>query len=808
MILYEIYHFNDIITIGDSVDNFFSIQMNNCINEFYKFYNQDNYISKKSYDLFLDKYKDIFSIMNKYSTIQDDNYKRLMMISQRGYEMVEIKNKKYVEQHLIDDKEYFDKLFINIDPNILLDEEQRKAILIDEDYSLIIAGAGSGKTTTMAAKVKYLIEKKGIDPNNIILLSFTKKATEELDSILNGKFNLNVEVLTFHKLGMKFIRNIVNHPVQIINDSGIYTYLSEYFIDIVFKDKILLQKYLIAFKDFLLLNETCLNYENYEDYYKDYMDLKYNECKDNLVLSNQKRIKDRLRYYKTINGEYVKSEGEFRIANYLYKNGIDYYYEKIYPYKLNNGHSYIPDFTIVDFDQTIYVEYYGLAKLNSDGLYYSEIKSYQDEIGQKRNTHLNNKTDLIELFSSYEQDNDYLSELSLQLNYRNVHKSIRTDKEIFYRLLETSKDVPYASLIWFLITFISLFKELNYSEEDFELLKSKTDDEIVRLQLDLIKEVYLFYQNKLRSNYKIDFQDMITYAYDNMAVIKDKKKFVNYDYVIIDEYQDISRQRYNFARKISDLFDAKIVAVGDDWQTIFSFSGSDIQLFTKFYELMGYAEIIKITNTYRNSQELIDLAGEFVCKNNDQISKSLKSRKHLKNPIELVGYDYSEKFDNLPYVLDKLINKIYADNPNDRILLLTRFNDEVYNLLDSKLFYKKSKSSDQIFCKSMPRARIDILSIHKSKGLGYDQVILLNALDITKGFPSKIKDKPVINLIKGNSMNLNEFTEHIEYPEERRLFYVAMTRTKNKLYIMTPNNFNYRSDFIKEIENNKNIVWN
>ena len=764
--------------------DFFTARVNSCIDNFYRLYVSDEYISKKKYELFLDEYADVFSVINKHRNFENCNYKKIFVISQRGYEMLEVRNKKYVEQHLEKDKEYFDNLFLSIDSNIVLDEEQRKAILTDEDYSLIIAGAGSGKTTTMAAKVKYLVEKKKINPQNIILLSFTKKATEELDSILNGKFHLNVEVLTFHKLGMKFIRNIVNYPVQIVGDKGVNSLLSSYFTEVVFKDKELLKKYLKYFGEFLKLDEVCLAFENYNDYYSHYMDIRYEQNKSNLSDYINKRINERLRILKTINGERVKSECEYRIANFLYQKGINYSYEKVYPYKLINGRSYSPDFTIEDMDRIFYLEYYGPAKKNNDGTYYSDNKDYECEILKKRETHHKNKTNLIEIFGRYEDRENYLSKLYFSLVNNNIQMNNRTNKEIFYRLLETSKDFPYMSLIKFLSFFISLYKELNYCYEDFEVLKSKTSDDTLKVQLDLLKDVFRFYQSRLKESHKIDFQDMISYAYSNMNLIKDKKEFVNYEYVIVDEYQDISLQRYNFTKKISDLFDSKIVAVGDDWQTIFSFSGSDIQLFTNFYELMGYAEIIKITNTYRNSQELIDLAGEFICKNNEQILKVLKSKKHLEKPVELISYEYTEKSDNLPEKLCTLIQQIYLNNPKDKILLLTRFNDEVNNLLDSKLFYKKNNSSDQIICKPCPGAQIDILSVHKSKGLGYDQVILLNGLNITKGFPSQIKDNDIIKLLKGISINPLEVAEEIEYPEERRLFYVAMTRTKNKLYVI------------------------
>lgn len=790
------------------MNDFYSIELNNCINEFISFYNQDNYISKKRLDDFLDKYQDIFKLLDKYQDKTSDLYKKVLRISQDSYRMIDRKNEEFVKRHLELDKEYFDTLFNEVDSNIVLDEEQRRAILIDEDYSLIVAGAGSGKTTTMAAKVKYLVDKKNILPQNIILLSFTNKATDELNEILNNKFKLNVEVLTFHKLGMKFIRNIATSPIQIISDNGIYKVLSNYFVENIFKNKKKLEMCVTLFDKYLHLNDICYSFDSYEEYYRAYMDLKYDEEKNNLDKYISKRVKERRHYLKTINGEYVKSLGEFNIANYLYKHGIDYTYEEVYPYRLR-GRSYSPDFTIHEIDHNIYLEYYGLAVKRIDGTHYSESATYAKEILSKREFHKDYDSELIELYGRYESGDFYLPLLAKYLNEHNVDTNIniRTNKDIFYRLMETSKDAPYMNLIRLFAVFISLFKEFNYGVEDFDILKSKTKDDVIVMQLDILKEVFIYYEKTIHESGRIDFQDMISYAYKNMDFIKDRKQYINYDYVIIDEYQDISLQRHNFAKKISDLFQAKIVAVGDDWQTIFSFSGSDIQLFTKFYDSMGYAEIIKITNTYRNSQELIDLAGNFVCQNDEQIFKSLKSNKHLEHPVELVEYDYNKESDNLAEVLSKLIKKLYDNNPNDRILLLIRFNSEISNLLDSKYFYKKSNLDDKIYCKACPNADIDIMSVHKSKGLGYDQVILLNALNIVRGFPSLIKDHPVIKYIKDDTLS-ESISENIAYPEERRLFYVAMTRTKNKLYIMTPYNYSYRSEFINEIESDSNVIVN
>jgi len=787
-------------------NSFLEQQFINCINDFYKIYNEDIYISKKEYEKYLDKYKDIFPLLSKYENQENKIFKRMKTISQNGYKIIDIRNKKYIEKHLNKEKEYFDNIFIEVDSNIILDENQRKAILTDEDYSLIIAGAGSGKTTTMAAKVKYLVEKRKINPKEIIVLSFTNKATQELDEILNEKFKLNVEVLTFHKLGMKFLRNATNYRPKIIGDNGMYEIISEYFIEKVFKNKEKLQKYIRLFPNYLRIDINALKFENYNEYYEYYTNIKYEENKNNLEKENKRRIKNRLKYNKTINGEYVRSEGEVKIANYLYKNSISYTYEGQYPFKISGNRTYNPDFTIYNLGYDYYIEYYGLAKLNIDKSITSQQEKYKYDIEEKRRTHQFYNTICIELFGQYEDNNHYLPQLAHKLKKLNIKSIKKTEKEIFYRLLETSKDSLYMKLIEFLKIFINLFKEFNYSKEDFEILKKQTNDETVKEQLELLEDAYIYYETNLHKvtneKFKIDFQDMINYAYRNMDVIKKEKEYIDYKYVIIDEYQDISVQRYNFAKKISDLFKAKIVAVGDDWQTIFSFSGSDIELFTKFYESMGYAEITTITKTYRNSQELINLAGEFIQKNNTQLKKQLISDKYMEKPVELIKYNYDEKEDNLPKILGNLIEKIYIENNNHKILLLIRFNDEIYNLLESKLFYRPLKNDTKIIYKKYPKAEIDIMTVHKSKGLGYDQVILLNSLNINKGFPSQLKDEEVIKLLKGK----NNIEEYIEYPEERRLFYVALTRTKNKLYIMTPIRMQYRSDFIKEIEDNEYVL--
>ncbi len=768
--------------------------METCIKEFEELNRKDEYISKKRYDEFADKYQDYFENFPKYSEEDSHLYQRMKALSQSGYKMIEKHNQKFVQKKLEEYKDYFDHMFDEVDADIKLDEEQRKAILVDEDYSLIIAGAGSGKTTTMAAKVKFLVEKKNVDPKQIILLAFTNKAADELDERINGDFKLGVSVLTFHKLGAEFIRKIKKEKVSIIANAGQYQLLASYVKTKVFPNKQLLKSLMEAFPNEIHFDEKCLDYESFDDYWNYYTELKYEQCKDNLAKEVVKRTRSRMKYNKTINGEYVKSEGEVKIANYLYKNNINYVYEELYPEKLNYNRTYKPDFTIHDGGDSIYIEYYGLAKLLKDNQISSSDNDYRLGIFRKRAVHNEYQTELIELYGQYEDKTSYLPELSKQLDQKYIHKHKLSDKELFYRLMETSEDSLFFSFLHLVMKFISLFKEQNYQKEDLEKMIEEVEDEKLRKQLQVVRAFYLQYELDIRTQNKIDFPDMINFAYHNMETLKEQYKDLNYQYVIIDEYQDISIGRYHFAKRLSDLFDAKIVAVGDDWQAIFSFSGSDVELFTQFYELMGYAEIVKITKTYRNSQELIDLAGEFVGQNIEQFQKELSSDKHMEKPVELVEYDedLENEVNNLADRLHDILLRIHEENPEHRVLLLGRYKKDIDVVLESKHF--KKGSYDSIILKDALDMKLEFLTVHSAKGLGYDQVVLLNALDASYGFPSKIEDHEIIKFIRSKDEKSS-----VDYPEERRLFYVALTRTKNKVYIMCPKEISYQSDFIKEI---------
>lgn len=330
-------------------------------------------------------------------------------------------------------------------------------------------------------------------------------------------------------------------------------------------------------------------------------------------------------------------------------------------------------------------------------------------------------------------------------------------------------------------SFIHFFKSENHKLFEFDyylkkVINSKEKYELIKL----IKKIYIEYSSYLEQKELIDFDDMINMAYE----LVDAKSFITkYKYILVDEYQDTSLIKFNLLKKILQLSNSKLVAVGDDWQSIYRFTGCELKIFLDFKKLFSYSEVLSINNTYRNSQELIDIASSFIVKNPYQLKKNINSKKSLINPVEIVLYNNFDKA--IIYCLETIIEKY----PKKEILILGRNNNDI-NFFNKKIF----KITNNII--NYKNYKIKYMTAHKSKGLESDNVIVINLLNKINGFPSKIINHEILSLVS------KEKEDYI-FDEERRLFYVALTRTKNKVYLLAPTN-NY-SLFVKEIICNKNI---
>ena len=330
-------------------------------------------------------------------------------------------------------------------------------------------------------------------------------------------------------------------------------------------------------------------------------------------------------------------------------------------------------------------------------------------------------------------------------------------REMFLSIVKNISDVDLNFFVNEISSFIKLFKSYNLDKSYLSKISKNNK------MLKLIEKIYDIYSNELYSQGLYDFNDLIIKACE---MIKKRGLKRYYKYIIIDEFQDISLERYNLIKLIKDSCSSKIFAVGDDYQSIYKFSGSKVDMIINFKKYFGYTKIIKLNNTYRNSIELIKCSTKFINKNPYQIRKRIISNKSINKPIKIIYY-----VKNMDIKFKKLIGLLKGD-----ILVLSRNNIDI-NYIE----YNKN---------------IDFKTVHKAKGLESDNVILLNLNNSNYGFPNKIDNK-----LQRKILPKNKYL----YEEERRLFYVALTRTKNNIYLLVDKQ--NPSIFVKElIYNSKKYI--
>lgn len=790
----------------------------------------DRYISKREYLNTLNDYQktiEFFNVLEISGTLEvfcKNNgvmTSRIIEILGEYHDIekyIEEHNEAYIRESMIQEKEYLDNILKEVDPQIVLDDDQRKAVLTDEDYCLIIAGAGAGKTTTVAAKVKYLVEKKKVDPSQILVVSFTNKAVQELRDKINKDLKIECPVTTFHSTGNAIIRKQNPELLNVVDSSKLYYVLRDYFKNSILKNERLVNNLILFFASYF---DAPYEGDDLNNFFNKIAKSNFTTMRSDLEDFKREVIDTRTKKYVTIQSEVLRSYQEVEIANFLYLNNIEYEYEPIYLYHIPAAKKpYTPDFIIRQGEKIAYIEHFGITQDGKNSLYSrDQIEAYKRSINDKIRLHREHGTTLIYTFSKYIDGRTLVEHLKEELEKNGFIISPRSNKEVMEKLVSTEENRYIRKLLSLICRFITNFKTNGYTSEDFDRMYHSTVNVRSKLFLDICQECFLEYEKYLKENNAVDFQDMINESARLLREVKEMKQKLDFQYIIVDEYQDISRQRFDLVTALSEVTDSKIIAVGDDWQSIYAFSGSDITLFTKFAEKMGYAKLLKIVKTYRNSQEVIDIAGNFIQKNASQIKKELKSPKTITNPVIIYTYDSARKLPNadrrsganyeMAHAVEIAIEQILAyekqegKDKHGSILLLGRFGFDGDHLQNSGLFEyvtygKKIKSV------KYPKLDITFMTAHASKGLGYDNVIIINGKNETYGFPAKIEDDPVLSFVVKEDRS-------IDYAEERRLFYVAMTRTKNRVYFIAPEK--NPSEFLLEIKHDyTNVVlrgnWN
>lgn len=657
-----------------------------------------------------------------------------------------------------------------------LDVQQMAAIVRNPHNQLIIAGAGTGKTTTIIGKIKYLLKTNMCTPEEILVVSFTNASASEMKERIQKETGCRIETSTFHKLGMNIITSV----------DGIVPKITK-----------------LNLRSFIKNNITDLMKD--EQYFRKltlYLFFHYVEAKTEFDFNNKAEYEEYLRLNPpvSLNKESLKSYGEMDIANFLYQNNIKYIYEASYEFDTRTSEygQYHPDFYLPEYN--IYLEYFGINR-NGDVPEYFEAshgmtasQAYTASIQWKKRIHKENHTTMIECYAYEKMEGCLIDNLQKKLTDHSVKLKPKSTEEL-WELINSDNNCTLNGITELIETVINLMKNNEYSVED--LRKHNFPANVLKdilLLIDLIEPIFNSYESYLSKENEIDFNDMINLA---KRYVKEQKYRNPYKYVIVDEYQDISKNCFYLLDSLRQTQDYQLFCVGDDWQSIYQFSGSNIDYILHFSEYWGATEIGRIETTYRFSRKLIDVSSFFIMQNPAQYQKTLKSPDIFSGCAigEINGF--TEKA-----AINLMARKMEELPKNSSVFVIGRYNFDSDLLAKNSSFDCNYQVSDQMIhirLKKRKDLNICFLTAHKSKGLQADYVFIINNKNTYMGFPSKVQDSPIIDFL------LNKH-EKFPYAEERRLYYVAMTRARKKVMLVTvkgmESNFalELRKNFAKEIK--------
>jgi len=644
-----------------------------------------------------------------------------------------------------------------------LTEKQRIACVTNDDHNLVIAGAGTGKTATLIGKAGFLVEANIANAKNVLMLAFGNKAAAEMNERIKDRIPSiaqDIKASTFHALGNDIVANFGGYK-KAVTPFAEQVYQFTQFINTSIDTlaeadgnyKALLVNY---FSSLGTPAKAELDFETIDDYHE--------------FLSSCRLI--------TLKGEWVKSVGELRIANYLTLNGVAYEYEANYKFDTKSvaRRQYQPDFYLPDSD--LYIEYLGLNE-NFETAPFVDQESYLEDLSWKRDLHQSKATKMAELYSFQLMQGKLSSCLEQILADHSVIVEPIPLNEIFTQL-KAENETQWLGFIELIQRFLSLYKEGGYSAEVIlaSITSEQYDIERTKAFLSLFEPILYSYQEHLKETDTIDFSDMISLA---VEIIESGKFFHSYTHILVDEFQDISGGRAKLLKAIlASKPNVRLFAVGDDWQSIYRFNGADIALFTEFSNSFSPSTAVPLDKTFRFNNKIHNVSSQFVMANPGQLKKEIVTHAQIDVPAlrlvdikqDIIPSSFSikeQKQQAYQQALQRSLNTFNksAQQKNERlsVLLIGRYRQENMQMLIGldvdKLRYEFLD--------------INYVTAHASKGLEADYVVVLGVE--SGSFPSAKENDELIDLVLPQK-------ESYLYAEERRLFYVALTRAKHFVYVL------------------------
>jgi len=758
--------------LGKSILNKLSLFMgvSDILNEVSDIEKSDEYLVSQRFHKLMkqfDEYHAVFRELTKLRTFlkkeEFSQAEELYSLMNEKKEVIKNYNKNFIRKRLKTHKSFFDGKDDSLERS--LDKQQRLAIVKDDKHNLVIAGAGSGKTAVIAARIAYLLRRKDrIEPKRILALAFNRKAAKEVHKRLKSDYNIDsVKVRTFHSFGLSIINENLTERPRVLDESESERRIRNIFLKRI-KNKRLRNLLLEYFSRYLDEELDEASFSEKEEYYY-YM---------------------RNKQYTTLSAERVKSVSERDIANFLFKNNIKFVYEAVARWadKGDSYGPYMPDFYLPDYD--IYIEHWGVdEKGNIPPWFEMSKKRYHEKIKWAREQFSKHEKVLIETFEYQTRGGQLETVLKDKLIDHSVSMKELSYEELVERVYGFKETCKRVSEMF--STFIKLAKSNHISPDKLRSRISKLPDTKKKVFAKMGLSIYKAYQNSLKKNKEIDFEDMINIA---ITLAKEKReKYKNrYDHVLVDEFQDVSNQRFELIKTlVSDDNNTKLFCVGDDWQSIYAFAGSEVRFFIEFEDHFSYPEKTFLEWNYRCSKTIVAASNQLISNNKERVDKIVKAFSDNERAIILCEFQLylkwqeykKEQYEHAFCIINELVNNSV---PIEDIMVISRFKfeDTIFDNL-------------QIKCTNNGYGSVRFNTAHSCKGQEAKYVIILDVTSGTYGFPSEIVDSSVFDIVKSESA----MTEN-KLDAERRLFYVALTRSKEGVYIYTQKS--RESVFLNEIK--------
>jgi DNA helicase IV len=660
-----------------------------------------------------------------------------------------------------------------------LNEKQREAVISEERRILVLAGAGSGKTKTLIQKVIYLIAEKNVDPQNILAITFTKNAANEMIDRLIAVSNKendyqmiitdkkitqaekdryrreyikkypwlsNISVKTFHGLCNQILRKRGG-----VEFDTKYRILSDNLYDTEIESK---QKARETPEEIInkIINTLCEDPEyllNLKRYILDYYVDEYN------VKLHEKGLAQYEKPFTTLKGDHVASKAERDVADWLYRHHINYHYEPlIAPGKFEMQ----PDFFIDDAN--IYLEV-----VSSKSYYLKDKEQAMKEAGEN----------YLKLHDSATHDSNQFNAIMDKYIFsridKKIHKISPLDVAEEFRGYEKYRRM-------YVLDVLRMIDKIKVEDRNFEeIYQQSQKDNHARIRdfYTLSRLLWIAYHQVCVDLSYLDFNDLlirtVSLLENNPNIKRDYQN--QYKYILVDEFQDVNTIQVKLLTQLLKE-ENQLFCVGDDWQSIYGFRGSNVEYIVNFEKFFENPKLIKLDINYRSHGTIVEASNKVISHNKFKIEKEIKSITTSGKKIYLYCAE-KESEDGVKTVVDNIDKLLQNGYTKEDILVLSRT--------------RKTEAFEKYFNELRAR-RIKITTIHQSKGLEAKNVFIIGLTRGFQGFPNVRDDDRIFQLIKKSDFELN-------LEEERRLFYVALTRAKEELFLISE--VGNESEFIQEI---------